>query len=141
MATETTTEEEQILELGLKDFTDIVFDPTNPVDYASLAAGPMGKGIVAVGKVQKLIDKLAMIQKQRRKYQAQLERGVANRKVGIESNYQADITGGEKMITTAQKNLTKLDAEEQALKAQLPKGQIEMDFNAGGLVSLMPLKY
>lgn len=141
MATENLTQEEQILELGLKDFTDIIFDPTDPIDYASMAAGPMGKGIVAIGKVQKLMDKLAMIQKQRRKYQAQLERGVANRKVGMESNYQPDIKAGENMINSAQKNLTKIDEQEKLLKAQLPKGQIEMDFNTGGVVSLMPLKY
>jgi|TARA_R100000084_G_scaffold23828_2_gene8496 hypothetical protein len=141
MATENLTQEEQILELGLKDFTDIIFDPTDPVDYASMAAGPMGKGIVAIGKVQKLMDKLAMIQKQRRKYQAQLERGMANRKVGMESNYQPDIKAGENMINSAQKNLTKIDEQEKLLKAQLPKGQIEMDFNTGGVVSLMPLKY
>tara|TARA_R100000005_G_C4860147_1_gene122006 strand:- start:42 stop:467 length:426 start_codon:yes stop_codon:yes gene_type:complete len=141
MATENLTQEEQILELGLKDFTDIIFDPTDPIDYASMAAGPMGKGIVAIGKVQKLMDKLAMIQKQRRKYQAQLERGMANRKVGMESNYQPDIKAGENMINSAQKNLTKIDEQEKLLKAQLPKGQIEMDFNTGGVVSLMPLKY
>jgi hypothetical protein len=141
MATENLTQEEQILELGLKDFTDIIFDPTDPVDYASMAAGPMGKGIVAIGKVQKLMDKLAMIQKQRRKYQAQLERGVANRKVGMESNYQPDIKAGENMINSARKNLTKIDEQEKLLKAQLPKGQIEMDFSTGGVVSLMPLKY
>jgi hypothetical protein len=141
MATENLTQEEQILELGLKDFTDIIFDPTDPVDYASMAAGPMGKGIVAIGKVQKLMDKLAMIQKQRRKYQAQLERGMANKKVGMESNYQPDIKAGENMINSAQKNLTKIDEQEKLLKAQLPKGQIEMDFNTGGVVSLMPLKY
>ena len=141
MATENLTQEEQILELGLKDFTDIIFDPTDPIDYASMAGGPMGKGIVAIGKVQKLMDKLAMIQKQRRKYQAQLERGMANRKVGMESNYQPDIKAGENMINSAQKNLTKIDEREKLLKAQLPKGQIEMDFNTGGVVSLMPLKY
>lgn len=141
MATENLTQEEQILELGLKDFTDIIFDPTDPIDYASMAGGPMGKGIVAIGKVQKLMDKLAMIQKQRRKYQAQLERGMANRKVGMESNYQPDIKAGENMINSAQKNLTKIDEQEKLLKAQLPKGQIEMDFNTGGVVSLMPLKY
>ena len=141
MATENLTQEEQILELGLKDFTDIIFDPTDPVDYASMAAGPMGKGIVAIGKVQKLMDKLAMIQKQRRKYQAQLERGMANRKVGMESNYQPDIKAGENMINSAQKNLTKIDEQEKLLKSQLPKGQIEMDFSTGGVVSLMPLKY
>lgn len=141
MATENLTQEEQILELGLKDFTDIIFDPTDPIDYASMAAGPMGKGIVAIGKVQKLMDKLAMIQKQRRKYQAQLERGMANRKVGMESNYQPDIKAGENMINSARKNLTKIDEQEKLLKAQLPKGQIEMDFNTGGVVSLMPLKY
>jgi hypothetical protein len=141
MATENLTQEEQILELGLKDFTDIIFDPTDPIDYASMAGGPMGKGIVAIGKVQKLMDKLAMIQKQRRKYQAQLERGMANKKVGMESNYQPDIKAGENMINSAQKNLTKIDEQEKLLKAQLPKGQIEMDFNTGGVVSLMPLKY
>ena len=141
MATENLTQEEQILELGLKDFTDIIFDPTDPIDYASMAGGPMGKGIVAIGKVQKLMDKLAMIQKQRRKYQAQLERGMANKKVGMESNYQPDIKAGENMINSAQKNLTKIDEQEKLLKAQLPKGQIEMDFNTGGVVTLMPLKY
>ena len=141
MATENLTQEEQILELGLKDFTDIIFDPTDPIDYASMAGGPLGKGIVAIGKVQKLMDKLAMIQKQRRKYQAQLERGMANKKVGMESNYQPDIKAGENMINSAQKNLTKIDEQEKLLKAQLPKGQIEMDFNTGGVVSLMPLKY
>ena len=140
MATET---EDQILELGVRDITDIVFDPSDPIDYASLAAGPLGKGIVGVAKVRKLIDKIAAIQEQKKKQQFLLQKGMADRKVGMESNYQADIVGGEKMITKAQKQLQKLDAEEKALQAQMPKGQIEMDFNLGGLVSnpLMNLKY
>ena len=55
---ESLTEQEQTLELGLRDFTDIIFDPSDPVDYISLAAGPIGKGIGSVRKVQKLLKKL-----------------------------------------------------------------------------------
>ena len=140
MATET---EDQILELGLRDFTDIIFDPSNPVDYASLAAGPLGKGIVGVTKVKKLLDKIAAIQEKRKKQQFLLQKGRADRKVGMESNYQADIVGGEKLINKAQKQLQKLDEQERALQAQIPKGQLELDLNLGGLVSnsLMNLKY
>mgnify|MGYP003665009929 FL=1 len=140
MATET---EDQILELGLRDFTDIIFDPSNPVDYASLAAGPLSKGIVGVTKVKKLLDKIAAIQEKRKKQQFLLQKGRADRKVGMESNYQADIVGGEKLINKAQKQLQKLDAQERAIQAQIPKGQLELDLNLGGLVSnsLMNLKY
>ena len=66
---------------------------------------------------------------------------MADKKVGIESNYQADITGGEKLIKSAEKNLQKLNEQEKLLRGQLPKGQIEMDLNRGGVVNLMPLKY
>ena len=140
MATET---EDQTLELGLRDFTDIIFDPSNPVDYASFAAGPIGKGIVGVSKVKKLLNKLAVIQEKRKKQQFLLQKGRADRKVGVESNYQADIVGGEKLINKAQKQLQKLDTQERALQAQIPKGQLELDLNLGGLVSnsLMNLKY
>ena len=144
MATENLTEEEQILELGLKDFTDIIFDPTDPIDYASLSAGPLGKGIVAVGKVRKLLDKLAAIQEKRRKYQFQLQKGRSEYKVGVESNYSPDIKGGEKLINKAQKQLKKLDKEELILKDKLPKGQLKLDLNRGGAVygnPLMSLKY
>ena len=80
---------EEVLELSLKDFTDIIFDPTNPVDYASLSGGPLGKGIVGIAKVNKLMEKIAEIQKQRAKFQAQLQKGMADKKVGMESNYQS----------------------------------------------------
>tara|TARA_R100001143_G_scaffold60578_1_gene60174 strand:+ start:119 stop:553 length:435 start_codon:yes stop_codon:yes gene_type:complete len=144
MTTENLTEEEQVLELGLKDYTDIVFDPTDPVDYASMMAGPMGKGIVAVGKVRKLLDKLAAIQQKRKKYQSQLQKGKFEYKVGVESNYSPDIKGGEKLINKAQKQLQKLDKEELILKDKLPKGQLPLDLNRGGAVygnPLMSLKY
>jgi|TARA_R100000773_G_C4192661_1_gene97991 hypothetical protein len=132
---------EDVLELSIKDFTDIIFDPTNPVDYASLTAGPLGKGIVGIARVNKLMEKIAEIQKQRAKFQAQLQKGMADKKVGMESNYQADITGGEKLIKSAEKNLQELNQQEKLLRDQLPKGQIEMDLNRGGVVNLMPLKY
>ena len=132
---------EDVLELSLKDFTDIIFDPTNPIDYASLSAGPLGKGIVGIANVNKLMEKIAEIQKQRAKFQAQLQRGMADKKVGMESNYQADITGGEKLIKSAEKNLQELNQQEKLLRDQLPKGQMELDLNKGGAVSLMPLKY
>ena len=132
---------EEVLELSVKDFTDIIFDPTNPVVYASLGAGPLGKGIVGIAKVNKLMEKIAEIQKQRAKFQAQLQKGMADKKVGMESNYQADITGGEKLIKGAEKNLQKLNQQEKLIREQLPKGQIDRDLNRGGVFTLMPLKY
>jgi len=98
---------------------------------------------VGVSKVKKLLNKLAVIQEKRKKQQFLLQKGRADRKVGVESNYQADIVGGEKLINKAQKQLQKLDTQERALQAQIPKGQLELDLNLGGLVSnsLMNLKY
>ena len=138
---ENLTEQEQTLELGLRDFTDIIFDPSDPVDYVSMAAGPIGKGIGSVRKVQKLLKKLEKIKEQRRRYQAQLERGMAERKVGLESRFDADRIAGEKLINSAQRNLAKINRQEADITAKLPKGQMEMDFNKGGVVSLMPLRY
>jgi hypothetical protein len=66
---------------------------------------------------------------------------MADKKVGMESNYQADITGGEKLIKGAEKNLQKLNQQEKLIREQLPKGQIEMELNRGGVFTLMPLKY
>ena len=72
---------EEVLQLSLKDFTDIIFDPTNPVDYASMAGGPLGKGIMAVGKIPTLLQKLEKIRQAQAKAKNDLLRGRANIKV------------------------------------------------------------
>lgn len=134
---------EEVLQLSLKDFTDIIFDPTNPVDYASMAGGPLGKGIMAVGKIPSLLQKLQKVREAQAKAKNDLVRGRANVKVGIESGYDPDIRGGEKLIERATKRLDNLRTQEEKLLQQLPKGQMEMDLNRGGLVKapMMNLKY
>jgi len=134
---------EEVLQLSLKDFTDIIFDPTNPVDYASMAGGPLGKGIMAVGKIPSLLQKLEKIRQAQAKAKNDLLRGRANIKVGIESGYDADIKGGERLIVRANKRLDTLKTQEENLLKKLPKGQMEMDLNRGGLVRtpMMNLKY
>ena len=134
---------EEVLQLSLKDFTDIIFDPTNPVDYASMAGGPLGKGIMAVGKIPTLLQKLEKIRQAQAKAKNDLLRGRANIKVGIESGYDADINGGEKLIMRGNKRLDTLKTQEENLLKKLPIGHMEMDLNRGGLVRtpMMNLKY
>ena len=61
----------------IKDFTDIIFDPFNPVDDASLGAGPAGKLAISANKVRKLIEKIDAAKKAQRKAQVDYKRGQA----------------------------------------------------------------
>ena len=135
-------------ELTVRDFTDVIFDPSNPLDYASLGAGGfIGKIGLSANKVRKLVDKYNDIQKRKRKHQADIKRGEAEMKVGFESNYAPDIRGGAKLQRQGKERLDKLLIEEDEILKQLPEGfQFELDLNSGGEAvsikqALMPLKY
>jgi len=62
---------------NIKDFTDIIFDPFNPVDYASLGAGPGGKVFLAANKARKLLDKIKNIKVKEEKAIGDYQRGKA----------------------------------------------------------------
>jgi hypothetical protein len=135
-------------ELTVRDFTDVIFDPSDPLDYASLGAGGLiGKLGLSANKIRKLVDKYNDIQKRKRKHQADIKRGEAEMKVGFESNYAADIRGGAKLQRLGKERLDKLLIEEDEILKQLPEGfQFELDLNSGGEAvsikqALMPLKY
>ena len=52
--------------ISVKDVTDIIFDPTDPVDYAILGAGPLGKFALSANKTRKLIDKVLSLKQRGR---------------------------------------------------------------------------
>jgi len=52
--------------ISAKDVTDIIFDPTDPVDYAILGAGPLGKFALSANKTRKLIDKVLSLKQRGR---------------------------------------------------------------------------
>jgi hypothetical protein len=52
--------------ISAKDVTDIIFDPTDPVDYAILGAGPLSKFALSANKTRKLIDKVLSLKQRGR---------------------------------------------------------------------------
>tara|TARA_R110000824_G_scaffold65405_6_gene170354 strand:+ start:598 stop:1035 length:438 start_codon:yes stop_codon:yes gene_type:complete len=140
--------QDQILELGIKDFTDVIFDPTNPMDYTAMIAGPLGKGIMSMNKIQKLLRKLSKIHKQQRQANLDLHRNQRSSIEGTRSSSPEEVAGSQKAIQRYQKQLQKLNEQETTIKTQLPKGQLPLDLNRGGAVRLpyygnplMNLKY
>ena len=139
---------DKVLELAIKDFTDVIFDPTNPMDYASMMAGPVGKGMMSANKVQSLLQKLSALYKQKRQVQLDLARNQRSSLEGTVSSSPAEVAGSQKAIERAQKQLQQISEQEAKINAQLPKGQLPLDLNRGRMVTLpyygnplMNLKY
>jgi len=94
--------------LTVKDFTDILFDPFNPVDYASIGTGPGGKLFLSANKARKLIEKLKLINKQKRQAATDFKRGQAEVNVGEPQ--------GQKLVNKSQNKYSKLVKEEKEIK-------------------------
>jgi len=97
--------------LTVKDFTDIIFDPFNPVDYASIGTGPGGKLFLSANKARKLIEKLKLINKQKRQAATDFKRGQAEVNVGEPQ--------GQKLVNKSQNKYSKLVKEEKEIKKEL----------------------
>ena len=95
----------------IKDFTDIIFDPFNPVDYASLGAGPGGKLAISANKARKLVERLATIKKQKKQAAGDYRRGQAELR-------ENEPQGGT-LMDKSRKKYNNLSIEEQKAAREL----------------------